>query len=91
MPKLTVSQTKTMELLRQKDWPNLPYCITQHPGFHVICLNRWVLWTAWYQCKKDVSDRFQDISAQNSFSSDWMIYKENYHDGSFVFLSRITE
>ena len=26
-----------------------PVCITQHPGFHAVCLNCWVLQTAWYQ------------------------------------------
>ena len=52
--------------------------------FHPVCLIPWVLQMAWYQYK-------QDISAQSCFSTDWMIYKENYYDGSFVFLSGITE
>ena len=29
-----------------------PVCITQHPGFQAVCLNRWVLQTAWYQYKQ---------------------------------------
>ena len=28
-----------------------PVCITKHPGFQAVCLNRWVLQTAWYQYK----------------------------------------
>ena len=26
-----------------------PKCITQHSGFHPVCINRWVLQNAWYQ------------------------------------------
>ena len=29
-----------------------PQCITQHPGFHPVCINRWVLQVAWYQYKQ---------------------------------------
>ena len=32
-----------------------PVCITQHPGFQAVCLNRWVLQTAWYQYKQQYS------------------------------------
>ena len=27
-------------------------CITHHPGFSGICLNKWVLKVAWLQCKQ---------------------------------------
>lgn len=30
----------------------LPQCITDHPGFQTVCLNRWMLQTAWYQYKQ---------------------------------------
>lgn len=29
-----------------------PNCITQHPGFLAVCINRWVLQTAWYQYRQ---------------------------------------
>ena len=34
-------------------------CITQHPGFHAVCLNRWVLQTAWYQYKQQYQDSYE--------------------------------
>lgn len=36
-----------------------PPCITQHPGFGVVCLNRWVLQTAWYQYKQQYGNRYE--------------------------------
>ena len=27
----------------------VPSCIIQHPGFEAVCLNQWVLQTAWFQ------------------------------------------
>ena len=30
--------------------------ITQYPGFHPVCINRWVLQTAWYQYKQQYKD-----------------------------------
>jgi len=39
-----------------------PVCITQHPGFQAVfqavCLNRWVLQTAWYQYKQQYSQSY---------------------------------
>ena len=33
--------------------PTLPYgCITNNPGFHTVCLDRWVLQAAWLQYKQ---------------------------------------
>ena len=34
------------------EFPEAPVCITQHPGFQAVCLNRWVIQTAWYQYKQ---------------------------------------
>ena len=33
-----------------------PSCITLHPGFSAVCLNRWVLQTAWYQYRQQYSE-----------------------------------
>ena len=34
-------------------------CITQHPGFQTVCLNRWVLQTAWYQYKQQYHQLYE--------------------------------
>ena len=36
-----------------------PHCITQHPGFHAVCFNRWVLQTAWFQYKQQYNEHYQ--------------------------------
>ena len=36
----------------------IPKCITQHPGFIAVCLNKWVLQTARYQYKQQYSDYY---------------------------------
>lgn len=36
-----------------------PVCITQHPGFQAVCLNRWVLQTAWYQYKQQYHQPYE--------------------------------
>ena len=36
-----------------------PHCITQHPGFHAVCLNRWVLQTAWSQYKQQYNEPYE--------------------------------
>ena len=36
-----------------------PTCITQHPGFSAVCLNIWVLQTAWYQYKQQYDEPFE--------------------------------
>ena len=33
-------------------------CTTQHPGFHPVCINRWVLQTTWYQYKQQYKDPY---------------------------------
>ena len=35
-----------------------PSCITQHPGFSAVCLNRWVLQTAWLQYKQQYKSSY---------------------------------
>ena len=35
-----------------------PSCITLHPGFSAVCMNRWVLQTAWYQYMKQYSESY---------------------------------
>ena len=37
----------------------VPVCITQHPGFQAVCLNRWVLQTAWYRYKQQYSRSYE--------------------------------
>ena len=44
--------TKSVEAKEEKDTKEVPVCITQHPGFHAVCLNKWVLQTAWYQYRQ---------------------------------------
>lgn len=36
-----------------------PSCITQHPGFMHVCINKWVLKTAWYQYKQQYTDSYE--------------------------------
>jgi len=36
-----------------------PNCITQHPGFSSVCLNKWVLKTAWLQYKQQYHDAYE--------------------------------
>lgn len=34
-------------------------CITRHPGFSAICLNKWVLKVAWWQYKQQYSRTYE--------------------------------
>ena len=43
---------KLIEAVTSGECEEKPSCITQHPGFHPVCINRWVLQTAWYQYKQ---------------------------------------
>ena len=43
---------KNREAVEMGEVAETPVCITQHPGFQAVCLNRWVLLTAWYQYKQ---------------------------------------
>lgn len=36
-----------------------PTCITQHPGFMTVCINKWVLRTAWFQYKQQYADAYE--------------------------------
>ena len=36
-----------------------PLCITQHPAFSAVCLNWWVLQTAWYQYKQQYTNAYE--------------------------------
>lgn len=36
-----------------------PNCITQHPGFAAICLNRFLLRPAWHQYKQQYQDSYE--------------------------------
>ena len=45
-------QNKNIEAVTSGECEEQPQCITQHPGFHPVCINRWVLQVAWYQYKQ---------------------------------------
>ncbi|XP_068674676.1 uncharacterized protein [Montipora foliosa] len=45
-------QNKLIEAVTSGEREEQPQCITQHPGFHAVCINRWVLQVAWYQYKQ---------------------------------------
>lgn len=36
-----------------------PACILDHPGFAVVCLNRWVLETAWLQYRTEYKEPYE--------------------------------
>ncbi len=45
---------EVMEYLK----PNLPYdCITDNPGFHSVCLDRWVLQAVWLDYQQQYGSR----------------------------------
>ena len=43
---------KLIEAVTSGECQKQPQCITQHAGFHAVCINRWVLQVAWYQYKQ---------------------------------------
>lgn len=43
---------KNLEAVEIERLDEAPGCITNHPGFHAVCLNVWVLQTAWLQFKQ---------------------------------------
>ena len=45
---------KNMELVgsEEEGFVTPPTCIVYHPGFSAVCLNKWVLQTAWFQYKQ---------------------------------------
>ncbi|XP_078356368.1 P2X purinoceptor 7-like [Oculina patagonica] len=52
-------QNKNTEAVTSGECAEQPQCITQHPGFHAICLNRWVLQVAWYQYKQQYKAAYE--------------------------------
>ena len=53
---------KNNEAVEAEGLAEPPVCVTQHPGFHAVCLNRWVLQTAWYQYKQQYQDSYEGPS-----------------------------
>ncbi|XP_044167094.1 P2X purinoceptor 7-like [Acropora millepora] len=51
-------KNKLIEAVSSGECEEQPKCITQHPGFHPVCTNRWVLQTAWYQYKQQYKDSY---------------------------------
>ena len=51
-------QNKIIEAVTSGECQEQPTRITQHPGFHSVCINRWVLQTAWYQYKQQYKDPY---------------------------------
>ena len=49
--KLTVV-AKNNEVIEAEGLAEPLVCITQDPELQAVCLNHWVLQTAWYQCRQ---------------------------------------
>ena len=47
---------KNKEAVEVGECEQPPSCITEHPGFQAVCLNRWVLQAAWYQYKQNITN-----------------------------------
>ena len=45
-------QAKLLEAVEVEALESPPSCITNHPGFLAVCINVYVLQTAWYQYKQ---------------------------------------
>jgi len=45
-------RNQNLELVAEGIREEPPNCIVDHPGFEGVCLNRWVLETAWYQYRQ---------------------------------------
>ena len=43
---------KNLEAVEVEQLEEPPQCIVDHPGFHAVCLNYWVLQAAWLQYKQ---------------------------------------
>ncbi|XP_068756481.1 uncharacterized protein [Montipora capricornis] len=50
---------KNKEAVEMGEVAEAPVCITQHPGFQAVFLNRWVLQTDWYQYKHQYSQSYE--------------------------------
>ncbi|CAH3162429.1 unnamed protein product, partial [Porites lobata] len=51
-------KNKLSEAVTSGECEEEPTCITQHPGFHPVCINRWVLQTAWFQYKQQYKESY---------------------------------
>ena len=60
---------KFFEDVREERLQAEPRCIKQHPGFEAVCLNVWVLQTAWLQYKQQYG----------SFTYEGPEHKKNRH------------
>ena len=48
-----VANKNELEEVMEYIKPTLPYdCLTDKPGFHTVCLDKWVLQAAWLQYKQ---------------------------------------
>ena len=45
-------KNKNLEAVTVAELQTEPRCLVQHPGFEAVCLNVWVLQTAWLQYKQ---------------------------------------
>ena len=50
---------KNREAVGMGEVAEAPVCITHHPGFQAVWLNRWVLQTAWYQYKQQYHQPYE--------------------------------
>ena len=53
-------KNKNIEAVTSGECQEEPTCITQHPGFHPVCINRWVLQTAWFQYKQQCKHPYDE-------------------------------
>ena len=52
-------KNKNIKAVTSGECQEKPTCITQHPGFHPVCINRWVLQTAWFQYKQQYKHPYE--------------------------------
>ena len=50
-------QKKNLEAVEVEQLEEPPGCIVYHPGFQAVCLNVWVLQTAWLQYKQQYGSK----------------------------------
>ena len=55
---ITAVKNKIIEAVTSGECQEEPNCVTQHPGFHPVCINRWMLQIAWYQYKQLYKDPY---------------------------------
>ena len=53
-------QARNIEAVEVENLECPPICITNHPGFKAVCLNVWVLQTAWMQYKQQYGTKAYD-------------------------------